>query len=171
MLRELDLSDVTPVFKTIDTERDYLGEWLPFVEKTKDIKFTLAFVDSYVNSDKSDLTFAIYVDNTFAGLVGLKDTDLINRKTEIGYWLSYQFQHKGIMSKSCLKLMAYTFNTLNINRIQLKAGVENLPSRAIAERLGFKFEGIEREGELHSRGYIDLTVYGMLKSEFKQLNY
>jgi RimJ/RimL family protein N-acetyltransferase len=36
----------------------------------------------------------------------------------------------------------------------------------VAERLGFELEGIERDGELHSRGYIDLAVYSLLKKDF-----
>ena len=98
-LKELELSDVLPVFTAIDNGRAYLSEWLPFVDKTKEVGFTLGFVESYLNSDRKDLTFAIYVDDEFAGLIGLKDTDLLNRKTEIGYWLTSQFQHRGIMTK------------------------------------------------------------------------
>jgi len=165
-LKELELGDVLPVFNAIDQGRSYLSEWLPFVDKTKDAGFTLGFIESYLNSDRKDLTFAIYVDDEFAGLTGLKDTDLLNRKTEIGYWLTSQFQHRGIMTKCCFKLMDYCFNVLNINRIQLKAGVGNDKSRAVAERLGFKFEGVERDGELLTNGFIDLAVYGILKSEF-----
>lgn len=169
-LKELELSDVLPVFTAIDNGRTYLSEWLPFVEKTKDAGFTLDFVESYLNSDRKDLTFAIYVEDEFAGLIGLKDSDLLNRKTEIGYWLSAQFQHRGIMTKSCFKLMEYCFDVLKLNRIQLKAGVGNNKSRAVAERLGFRFEGIEREGELLTHGFIDLAVYGILKSEFNNTN-
>lgn len=169
-LKELELSDVLPVFTAIDNGRAYLSEWLPFVDKTKDAGFTLGFVESYLNSDRKDLTFAIYVDDEFAGLIGLKDTDLLNRKTEIGYWLTSQFQHRGIMTKCCFKLMDYCFNVLKMNRIQLKAGVGNKKSRAVAERLGFKFEGVEREGELLTHGFIDLAVYGILQSEFSNSN-
>jgi len=165
-LKELELSDVLPVFTAIDNGRAYLGEWLPFVDKTNDVGFTLGFVESYLNSDRKDLTFAIYVADEFAGLIGLKDTDSLNRKTEIGYWLTAQFQQRGIMTKSCFKLMDYCFNNLDMNRIQLKAGVENNKSRAVAERLGFRFEGIERAGELLTNGFIDLAVYGILKNEF-----
>ena len=55
---------------------------------------------------------------------------------------------------------------MKMNRVQLKAGTENVRSRAVAERLGFALEGIERDGELHSRGYIDLAVYSLLKKDF-----
>ena len=166
LMKEIDEGEVVNIFNAIDAERDYLSVWLPFVEKTIDIEFTRGFVNSYLYSDKKDVTFAIYFEQRFAGLIGLKDTDEMNMKTEIGYWLSFDFQHKGIVNKCSKALIVYAFDELKMNRIQLKAGVGNIKSRAVAERLGFELEGIERDGELHSRGYIDLAIYSLLKKDF-----
>ena len=166
LMKEIDEGEVVNIFNAIDAERDYLSEWLPFVEKTVDIEFTRGFVNSYLYSDKKNVTFAIYFEQRFAGLIGLKDTDETNKKTEIGYWLSSGFQHKGVVTKCCKALIAYAFENMKMNRVQLKAGTENVRSRAVAERLGFELEGIERDGEWHSRGYIDLAVYSLLKKGF-----
>jgi len=166
LMKEIDEGEVVNIFNAIDAERDYLSVWLPFVEKTVDIEFTRGFVNSYLYSDKKNVTFAIYFEHRFAGLIGLKDTDETNKKTEIGYWLSSGFQHKGIVTKCCKALIVYAFEDMKMNRVQLKAGTENVRSRAVAERLGFELEGIERDGELHSRGYIDLAVYSLLKKDF-----
>lgn len=166
LMKEIDEGEVVNIFNAIDAERDYLSKWLPFVEKTVDIEFTRGFVNSYLYSDKKNVTFAIYFEHRFAGLIGLKDTDETNKKTEIGYWLSSGFQHKGVVTKCCKALIAYAFENMKMNRVQLKAGTENVRSRAVAERLGFELEGIERDGELHSRGYIDLAVYSLLKKDF-----
>ena len=166
LMKEIDEGEVVNIFNAIDAERDYLSKWLPFVEKTVDIEFTRGFVNSYLYSDKKNVTFAIYFEQRFAGLIGLKDTDETNKKTEIGYWLSSGFQHKGVVTKCCKALIVYAFEDMKMNRVQLKAGTENVRSRAVAERLGFELEGIERDGELHSRGYIDLAVYSLLKKDF-----
>lgn len=166
LMKEIDEGEVVNIFNAIDAERDYLSKWLPFVEKTVDIEFTRGFVNSYLYSDKKNVTFVIYFEQRFAGLIGLKDTDETNKKTEIGYWLSSGFQHKGVVTKCCKTLIAYAFENMKMNRVQLKAGTENVRSRAVAERLGFELEGIERDGELHSRGYIDLAVYSLLKKDF-----
>ena len=164
-LKEIGLIDVEAIFSTIDRERDYLHEWLPFVELSTEISFTQQFVENYLNSDRLDLTCAIYYQNTFVGIVGLKDTDPDNRKTEIGYWLSEPFQHKGIMTRSCKAMIDYVFDTMNLNRVQLKAATGNSKSQHVAERLGFTREGIERDGELLQRGFVDLVVYGLLKAD------
>jgi ribosomal-protein-serine acetyltransferase len=166
-LKETEAEDAEMIFRTIDNEREYLSEWLPFVEFTQLISDTQSFLENGSKDDSNDLTFGIYFQRNFVGLIGLKDTDFDNKKTEIGYWLSEQYQHKGIITNSCKTLIDYAFDEMKLNRIQLKAGTENRKSIRVAERLGFKREGIEREGELHSRGFVDLVVFGLLKADRK----
>ena len=164
-LREIGLDDAEAIFNTIDSERDYLEEWLPFVELTNSITFTRQFIENYQLSDKLDVTFTIFFQNKFVGIIGLKETDLDNKKTEIGFWMSDKYQHKGIMTCACKALIDFAFDEMNLNRIQLKAASGNFKSQGIPDRLGFTREGIERDGELHNRGFVDLVVFGLLKAD------
>lgn len=60
----------------------------------------------------------------------------------------------------------FAFEKMGINRIQIKCAVGNKLSSNIPKRLGFKLEGVERQGELLTGGvYTDLEVYSKLKSE------
>lgn len=167
-LKEIGQKEVKPIFETISAERKYLGVWLPFVEHTLEMSDTQNFIDNLEVSETKDLTYAIYYRNEFVGLAGLKDPDYDNKKIEIGYWIAEKFQHKGIVTLSCRKLIEHAFVNLEMNRIQLKAATENINSQKVAERLGFRKEGIERDGELHQRGYVDLVVYGLLKKDIQK---
>ena len=159
------MDEAEAIFNTIDKEHAYLEEWLPFVELTQEISYTQRFVESYSDSDKIDFTCAIYFQNQFVGVIGLKDTDLDNKKTEIGYWLSESFQHKGIVTRSSKTMINYVFDEMNLNRIQLKAATGNFKSQHVAGRLGFISEGIERDGELHTQGFVDLIVFSLLRAD------
>jgi ribosomal-protein-serine acetyltransferase len=167
-LKQLELSDSIDIFNTIDNQRDYLGKWLPFVAFTKEVSDTEKFVDSVVNAteDRFEYVFAIRKCNEFVGLIGFKDTDRQNKKTEIGYWLSEKHQKQGIVTKSVDKLCDFAFNNQGINRIQIKCAVENISSKNIPRKLGFKFEGIERQGELLTNNFFtNLEIYSKLKSD------
>ncbi len=167
-LRELCESDALDIFNTINSQREYLGEWLPFVEFTRELKFTQDFVDATLLSmhETSDFLFTIRCDDNFAGIIGFKGTDIQNKRTEIGYWLSYDYQGKGIITKAVNKLTEFAFEVLNMNRVQIKVAVNNHKSKNIPERLEFKLEGVERDGELLSGGvFTDLFVYSKLKSD------
>ena len=167
-LKQIDISDANDLFTTIDTQRDYLGTWLPFVYYTKSINDSEEFIKTIENTpeDKKEYIFVIKYNCEFAGLIGLKGTDKLNKKTEIGYWLSEHFQKKGIITLSVKSLIDFAFNELELNRIQIKSAVANIPSRSIPIRLGFEFEGIERDGELLNNNiFTDIEVYSLLRSD------
>ena len=121
-LRTLQLSDSNDIFNTIDSQRIYLGKWLPFVEDIKKVDDIVEFVVSVANLPKEKLEFAFTIrkQDKLVGLIHLKSTDIVNRKTEVGYWLSEKFQRQGIMTKSLERLCYFAFNELNLNRVQIK---------------------------------------------------
>ena len=43
-LRQLQLDDALDIFQTINSQRDYLGKWLPFVEYTQNPEDSAQFV-------------------------------------------------------------------------------------------------------------------------------
>lgn len=167
-LKQLELSDAADIFETIDAQRDYLGKWLPFVEGTKQLSDTENFVRSVVQAPQNhfEYVFAIRKDSEFAGIIGFKDTDPQNQKTEIGYWLSEPYQKQGIITRAVEKLCDFAFNQQGLNRIQIKCAVGNEPSKNIPKRLGFQFEGTERAGEqLTGNIFTDLDVFSKLKTD------
>lgn len=165
VLRPLLYDDAIDIYDAIDSQREYLRRWLPFVDSTKSLQFTQEFVSYSLNID--ECTFTIRKNDQFIGLIGFKASDKENRKTEIGYWLMQEYQGRGIMSCAVKQLCQYAFEELAMNRIQIKCAVGNTPSSNIPKRLGFKFEGIEREGELFPDGsFADIEVYSLLKNEY-----
>uniref|UniRef100_UPI003217AD7E GNAT family N-acetyltransferase n=1 Tax=uncultured Draconibacterium sp. TaxID=1573823 RepID=UPI003217AD7E len=164
-LERIQLSMAQIIFNTIDSDREHLREWLPFIDQTKQISDTEAFITS-VADNKKDSIYTIWYKEEFAGLIGFKDTDLVNKKTEIGYWLASKMQGKGIITLCVEKLIAYAFKNKKLNRIQIKVAEKNNKSAAIPKKLGFHMEGVEREGELHQDHYLNLEVYSLLKSDW-----
>lgn len=167
-LEAVNLSMATEIFNAIDSDRNFLRKWLPFVNSTKKVTDTEEYLKSLVNQKggwKEEI-YSIWYKEEFAGLIGFKDTDWINRKTELGYWITEKMQGKGIVTSSVKRLLSYAFRKLNMNRLQIKTGVGNEKSASIPKRLGFRLEGIERGGELHKNIYIDLEVYSLLKKEW-----
>lgn len=166
-LRLISLADAGDIFYTIDSQRDYLREWLPFVDYTKQESDSLAFVQGVI--DRQEKNYIIRENSKFVGLIGFKDIDTVNRKAEIGYWLSQDAQGKGIVTQSVKSLLRMAFEEMELNRIQIKAAVDNQKSRRIPERLEFRFEGIERDGELLvDNKFTDIAIYSILKKEFKR---
>jgi ribosomal-protein-serine acetyltransferase len=56
---------------------------------------------------------------------------------------------------------------MKLNRVQINCNVENVRSRAIPEKLGFKLEGMLRQMEFVNGRFGDWAVYGMLRDEWE----
>ncbi len=157
------------LFALVEADRDYLGKFLNWVPKTTEASHMLNFLtnnEARHLDDKSG-AFAIYFQNELVGLVDLHKIDKGHNKSTIGYWLRSNMQGKGIMSSSVKAILNYGFKDLGLKRIGIQAAVENKPSRGLAERLNFHFEGIERAGNKLAEGeYLDMAVYSMLAEEF-----
>lgn len=167
-LREAGIDDAAVIWQAIDTHRDYLRTWLPFVDSLRQAEDEEKFLDSVLSVpyEERNIIFIIEAGNRFAGLIGLVATDLVNHRTEIGYWLLPEFQKKGIMTKCVKQLCQWAIEKRNMNRIQIKCAVGNHPSNAIPQRLNFVLEGTERAGQLLASGeYTDINVYSILKEE------
>ena len=96
----------------------------------------------------------------------MKDIDHDDRKASIGYFVGSRFSGKGIVSSALRAVLAWCFDTLGLNRVELRCATGNAPSIRMAERLGFVREGVLRQdGCLHG-AFVDHYVYSLLKVEF-----
>lgn len=167
-LREATIKDAGIIYQAIESHREYLKTWLPFVVTLHCVADEEAFLALSLSVPYNDrnIVFIIENNNEFCGLIGFVSTDHSNHKTEIGYWLLPEFQGKGIMTQCVSYLCQWSFEYRHMNRIQIRCGLQNHPSNTIPNRLGFKHEGVERNGELLSSGqYTDLNVYSLLRNE------
>ncbi len=169
-LRPLTVFHTEPLYRLIQDSRHHLRDFLIFVEYTTKEDHTRKFVEETVitNAKLESFVSVIYVDDRVAGLVGFNAIDRQNKRAEIGYWLGEAYTGQGVMTKAAQAIIAYGFETLGLNRIDLKAAATNHKSRQIAKRLGFTEEGIIREAEwMHDR-YLDHVHYGLLKHEYEE---
>lgn len=167
-LHPLSEKDVPFIYKTIDEERGYLREWLPFVDATTDISVIQTYVENVLKEEQ--IQFSIYIGDEFVGLVGFNNGDNLNLKIEIGYWISEKYQKIGIVTNSVKILLKIAFEDLGMKSVRIKVATGNIKSRKIPEKLRFKWEGTERAGELLvDDKFTDLEIYSMLREEFEEL--
>lgn len=168
-LCEIVLEDATAIYQAIDTHRDYLRIWLPFVDNMRSVADEEAFLKNILSvpPERYEPVFGIWNDrNEICGLIGFHFTDFTNHRTEIGYWLLPEYQHRGIITTGVRKLCQWAVEEKGMKRIQIRCATGNAASNGIPIRLGFHHEGTERAGELLSSGeYADIHVYSILKEE------
>ena len=168
-LRLPDAKYATDLYNIINTQRDYLGKWLPWVPQTNQLEDTQKFLKEarLFNKGGQKLTTLIFYEKKIAGSVSLVYISKEHGYAELGYWLSEDLQGKGIMLKAVNRLIDYSYQHTEIHRIEIEAAKENLKSQAIPKKLGFKHEGTMREGtKLHGK-YIDTELFSLLRWEWE----
>jgi ribosomal-protein-serine acetyltransferase len=148
---------------------EHIREWSAWLkDRERPVEQTLEWIKNNLKqfAENKGFDMCIWYRDEIAGQIGYNYLDWNDRRTEIGYWLGASFQGKGLITKACRVLIDYAFNELNLNRVEIRCGVENTKSRRIPEKLGFREEGIVREAEWLHDHFIDLVIYGLLASEW-----
>jgi ribosomal-protein-serine acetyltransferase len=100
------------------------------------------------------------------GMIGFHAVDWPHRTASLGYWLAQGEQGKGIVTRAARALIDHAFSAWRLNRIEIRCGVENLASRRIPERLGFREEGTLLEAERVGDRWVDHVLYAMLAADW-----
>jgi RimJ/RimL family protein N-acetyltransferase len=106
-------------------------------------------------------------DDYVIGTCTLFHLDTGNRRAEIGYALGRQHWGQGYMQEALGALLGFSFDTLNLHRIEADVDPGNASSIKTLERMGFRREGYLRERWLVGGGVQDALFYGLLRREWQ----
>ncbi|GAA0372391.1 GNAT family N-acetyltransferase [Bacillus horti] len=133
-----------------------LRPWMPFAQEEGTEEETEANIrEAYVNFLKrEDLRFLAFLKDTGELVVstGLHRINWKVPKFEIGYWVDTRHSGKGYVSEAAQGLADYAFEQLKARRVEIRCDALNEKSRAVAERIGFRLEGILRNDSLSVTG-------------------
>jgi ribosomal-protein-serine acetyltransferase len=167
-LRLLEESDAEELYEIVDANRAYLARWMPWAEKQ-----TLEGTREFIRTSRGQLAanqgfqLAIIEAGAIVGGVGYHALDWAHLSTSIGYWIAERSQGHGTVTRATAALVDHAFRAWKLNRVEIRASVNNGRSRAIPERLGFTEEGVLRQTERIGERFVDDVVYSILAAEWK----
>jgi N-acetyltransferase len=106
--------------------------------------------------------FAIYdkQHNQYAGCTRYGNISFPNKRVEIGWtWYHPALQRTGINKACKFLLLSFGFETLDLNRIELKTSILNLKSQGAMLKIGAVKEGTLRQHMINEDGDVRNTVY------------
>jgi ribosomal-protein-serine acetyltransferase len=176
-LRLLQIDDAAQMFTLTDTNRDYLREWLPWLDTIEGVNDTQNFIEHTRQQaiEREGFVAAIWElgeaaqieKDRIVGVIGLNKIEWQNRIGYIGYWLAESDCGRGIMTSACRVLIEYSFLKLNLNRLVIACACANQRSRSIPIRLGFSHEGVARDAEWLYDRFVDHEIYALLLREWR----
>ncbi len=133
---------------TKDNAKEKINEW---ISKSENKIFTIC-------ESKTNIPI---------GITGLFRVDQISR-SGVFYIAIYipKFWSKGYGQEATQLVLQYSFDILNLNRVQLHVSTNNIKGIKAYENAGFIIEGTLREAMYHNNEYVDFYVMSILREEF-----
>jgi RimJ/RimL family protein N-acetyltransferase len=116
-----------------------------------------------------ELAIADLADDRLLGTITMHSFDWRHQHAEVGFWLMDSARGSGIATEATRLIVDWTFANLEIHRVELIT----LPSLsevnrtiALAERLGFTYEGRMRERNFERGKRLDTLMYAVLREDW-----
>ncbi len=90
------------------------------------------------------------------------------QQVEIGFTIAPAHQRRAFGSSAVIALLEYLFTVLNKHRVFASADPRNEASLALLRRVGMRQEAQFRQSLFHKGGWVDDTVFGILRSEWQK---
>ncbi|MFZ4506172.1 MAG: GNAT family N-acetyltransferase [Fimbriimonas sp.] len=102
------------------------------------------------------------------GVSTYMDISEAHRYLEVGAtWISAAHQGTFVNPTAKFLMLEYAFETLEVNRVQLKTDARNFQSQRAIEKLGAQKEGVLRNHRIMPDGFLrDTVMYSILPSEW-----
>jgi ribosomal-protein-serine acetyltransferase len=146
-----------------------LARWEPWAEQPATLESTRAYIraalEDFLRGRQISTIIALEHGRHFIGRCGIR-INPYSGSGDIGYWIDRDYEGRGITSRAAKALVTSVFDELGLSKIELRTSVANTRSRALAERLGFSFEGILPGALQFSNRADDVVLYGVTAAEW-----
>jgi len=110
--------------------------------------------------------FAITEHGRLVGSIGLRLGE--GESGSVGCWRAREARGRGITTRALGRLCRYALEDLSLERLELTTDVENPASQRVAEKVGFRREGVLRSHLPHPDGFRrDSVVFSLLPGELR----
>ena len=159
-----------PVFQTLVLEDDIRR--FTMVPTRPDRHFAANWVARYERgwAEGSRAGFAILRgDGPIVGFAGIFGLDDPGAEGEIGYLVAAEARGQGIAGRSVALLTRWGFDELGLERIELRIDTDNVASARVAERAGYRLDGVLRSKHFKEGLRTDLGIWSRLRSDVPTL--
>jgi len=103
----------------------------------------------------------------YIGDIGFHDHQTVHSRAEIGFKLARAYWNRGLMSEALVAVLEYGFTQMRLNRVQAVVDPQNAACLSVLRKAGFVKEGLLRDYEHESGGFVDLVMLSLLKRDRK----
>jgi RimJ/RimL family protein N-acetyltransferase len=149
-----------------------ITHWIPVIPSPYTEEDARAFVGGKSRSAPEysvpEHSFAMTVDGALAGAIGMS-VNSMNYRGRTGYWVAAQYRGRGVCTRALRMVARWALDELELQRLDLITDPDNLGSQRVAEKVGFRREGVLRAHLRHPDGRIrDSVMFSLLPGELRE---
>lgn len=173
-LRRFRKIDAVELRRLMEENRDFLSKWLqpqPELLRLEAVAQHILEEQRLARRGKRlDLGVFEAATNKLVGKVALHSVSYgIQRSCQVSYWVDQPQAQKGYITEALATLISFAFEEAYLHRVNVKIAVKNQASNALASKIGFIKEGVEREALFINGQWQDANLYGMLERDYDKL--
>jgi RimJ/RimL family protein N-acetyltransferase len=140
-----------------------IARWIPLIPVPYTEADALAFVRGEVLPNEH--SFAMTASGTIVGSIGL-GLNSHEYRGRIGYWVAVSARRRGLCTRALRLLSRWALEDARLQRLELITDPENVASQRVAEKVGYRREGVMRAHLRHPDGRIrDSVLFSLLPGE------
>ena len=166
ILRRIAMSDAKDIFAySADEEVARHVLWTAQKSLSEAKAYCKYMMRRYRNDEPASWGIIEKATGHLVGTIGYMDYNEDNATVEVGYSLAHWLWNGGYMTEALARVIDYTFDAMEINRIEAQHELDNPASGRVMEKCGMTREGVLRQ-RLYNKGkYVDVALYAILRSD------
>jgi RimJ/RimL family protein N-acetyltransferase len=139
-----------------------IQRWMPVIPRPYTEEDARAFVTGQLGLGPYQL--AVTEHGRVVGAIGMRVNEA--ETGHIGYWCVPEARGRGIITRALRLLCRYALSELGLERLELVTDPDNAASQRVAEKVGFRREGVLRSHLQHPDGRRrDSVMFSLLPGE------
>ena len=166
-LRRITMDDAADIFEYAHVpEVSEFLIWYPHQTSQDSINFIKFAEEKFANDDWIIFGIELIEKKKLIGTIDIRGWMGVNNCAETGYVISKEFWNKGITTEALRSVIKFSFDELQLNRVEAHCENENIGSWKVMEKCGMKYEGTLREKVFVKERYRSMKMYSILRSEY-----
>ena len=166
ILRRIVMSDAKDIFAySCDEEVARHVLWTAQKDIAEAKFYCKYMMRRYKNDEPSSWGIIEKKTGKLVGTIGYMTYSEDNNSVEVGYSLAHWLWNGGYMTEALRRVIDYTFEDMEINRIEAQHELDNPASGRVMEKCGMTKEGVLRQ-RLYNKGkFVDVALYSILRGD------
>lgn len=158
-LKKNVLADAQEMFLCVDSDRERLRTFLPWVDKTNTLEDEFRFINSSdVWNGKPMTSYGIFYKDKYVGNITVHNIVYDDKRCELGYWLHGDYEGIGLMSEA-VSILEGVLLSSGFKRVEIHCSEQNIRSIKVAERNGYRFEGKIKDQLPEAEHLMDMMLF------------